>query len=375
MAKRGIKSDEMEAEEGPAWSQTLIGHANAESDFLRAVAKDRMPHAWMITGPKGVGKATLAYRMARRLLRSEASAIATEGGLFGAEAPPADHLDMAPSNPIFRRIAQQSHPDFRVLGRAINPKTGKMRNEIVVDDVRDVIDFMHLKPAMGGWRVVIVDCADDLNRNAANALLKMLEEPPARSVLILLANAPRALLPTLVSRCRRLGLRPLSETQIAAALADRFPGLGREELSLAALLSEGSLGRAIRIVEGDGGALFGEIGATLSSWPVAPTSRLHALAERMVGRAGEAQFELASEMLGWWFGRFLRRAARNGAPETDLFVGEAALIERMAQAASLDRWLELWEKVRLIFGRVRDVNMDRKQAWVAAMLVLSGRTG
>jgi DNA polymerase-3 subunit delta' len=159
---------------------------------------------------------------------------------------------------------------------------------------------------------------------------------------------------------------------ITVALTDRFPALAQEEVELLALLSEGSLGRAIRIAGGGGAALFAEIAGFLGAWPGHKIQDLHDLADRMVGRAGESVFELAREMLGWWFARFMRHAARRSAPERNLFPGEAALIQRMSGAISLARWMESWDKASLVFDRVRTVNMDRKQAWVGAMVVLSG---
>src|ERR1044071_8137094 len=165
---------EAPVETGPAWTDRLIGHEAAEQAFLKAFAAGRLPHAWLISGPQGVGKATFAYRIARFLLAQPNDAEA--GGLFGAAAAPAS-LEMGAGNRVFRQVAQQGHPDFRLLERTPHPKTGRMRTEIVIEDVRAVIEFLHLKPAASPWRVVVVYSADDLNRSSANALLKILEEP------------------------------------------------------------------------------------------------------------------------------------------------------------------------------------------------------
>ena len=214
MARKPVVADIIEPT-GPVVATRLIGHGEAEQTFLRALERNRMPHAWLICGPRGVGKATLAYRMARRLLsemppqeKPEADnfALFDDAPAMNAPSPSgqgiaADNLDMPADHPVFRRIVAQSHPDIRVLQRRVNEKTGKLRSEILIEDVRDVLDFLHLKPAESHWRVVIIDAADDLNRNAANAILKMLEEPAARTVLILVSHAPGSLLPTIRSRC------------------------------------------------------------------------------------------------------------------------------------------------------------------------------
>jgi DNA polymerase-3 subunit delta' len=366
------KPVEMPEETGPAWTDRLIGHEAAEQAFLKAHASGRMPHAWLISGPKGVGKATLAYRMARFLLAQPASGgDGEDGGMFGAPPPPTS-LQMPAEARVFRQVAQKAHPDFRLLERSVNQKTGKLRSEIIIDDVRAVIDFLHLKPSASRWRVVIVDSADDLNRNSANALLKILEEPAPNTVLLLLSHAPQALLPTIRSRCRKLPLQPLGEEVIAAELGARFPKLSQTDRLVAALTAAGSLGQSIRMVEADGVGLLRDLGGLLGGWPRLDAGQLHKLGDKLAGRDQADQFELAVELLGWWFARMARASATGFAPNPEVFPGETALIGRMRDAASLDRWLALWEKVSRLFDRVQSVNLDRKQAWVAGFLALEG---
>lgn len=361
---------EAPVETGPAWTERLIGHEAAEQAFLAAFTAGRLPHAWLISGPQGVGKATFAYRIARFLL---AQPMQEAGGLFGGSVPAAPTtLDMPRDHRVFRQIAQRGHPDFRLLERTPNPKTGRMRSEIIIDDVRAIIDFLHLKPAASPWRVVIVDSADDLNRNAANALLKVLEEPSSNTVLLLLSHAPQSLLPTIRSRCRKLVLQPLPRELAAAELAARHPDISAQDRELAVATSGGSLGQAIRMIEQGGVGLLREIGALLASWPKLDAGLLHRLGDKLGGRDQDAQFDLAVELLGWWFARMARMAATGERPETQLFEGEMALIDRMRAAASLDHWLALWEKVSRLFDRVRSVNLDRKQAWVAGFLAIEG---
>jgi DNA polymerase-3 subunit delta' len=347
----------------------LIGHEAAEKAFLNALEAGRMPHAWLITGPKGVGKATLAFRMARALLAAPAEASAEAGGLFGEALKAEATLEMEPGHPVFRRLAELAHSDFRLLRRSLNDK-GKLRSEIVIEDVRAAIDFLRLTPAEGAWRVLIVDAADDLNRNAANALLKILEEPRPRTVLILVSHAPGRLLPTIRSRCRRLVLTPLPERVMEAEIRSRAPDLAGENLQLVTALAEGSLGHALTLIESDALSLFREIAGLLAQWPRTDTAALHKLADKLGGRGAEREFEQGAELLEWIGARFLRSAALGGSVTPERFPGEAELTRKWLGAAGLDRWLELWEKVERLFARVLSVNLDRRQAWLTAWLAL-----
>ncbi len=176
----------------PRENPNLIGHAPAEAAIRDALQGGRLHHAWLITGPEGVGKATLAYRFARALLA-------------GASA-----LDMPASAPVFRRVAAGTHADLLTIEREWDEKKKRLKKQIAAETARMIPPFLHLTPAEGGWRVVILDGAEDLNPQSANALLKVLEEPPARAVLMLVCSAPGRLLPTIRSRCRHLALAPLT---------------------------------------------------------------------------------------------------------------------------------------------------------------------
>src|SRR5271169_1750093 len=195
---------------GPRANPLLLGHEAAEATLLEAMRSGRMHHAWLITGPDGVGKATLAFRFARRLL---------------AGMPDGDTLALDPAHPVFRRVAAGSHADLLTVERAYDDKRKRMRTQIAVDDVRRISSFMSLTPAEGGWRVVVVDGAEELNQASANALLKILEEPPRRAILLLVCGAPGRLLPTIRSRCRRLRLDPLGPGAMERLLAAYLPNL------------------------------------------------------------------------------------------------------------------------------------------------------
>jgi len=349
----------------PRANPELVDQGLAERALLESAQSGRLAHAWLLTGPQGVGKATLAFRFARFLLAGDAE---ESGGLFEAmpQGPRGVGLAIDPGHPVFRRVASGGHADLKVLARAVNPKTGKLRSEIVVDEVRDAIAFLRLTPSEGGWRVVIVDGAEDMNRNAQNALLKVLEEPPPRAVLLLVCHAPGRLLPTIRSRCRRLDLRPLPPATIQRLIEARLPGLPEADRALAAGLAEGSIGRALAILEAGGVELYRDLATLLLALPRLDASALHRQAERLARSGGEESYRLAAELLLGWIGRVIKLAAAGEGPE---FVkGERAAMERLGRGAGAARWIELVEEMRREFTLVEAVNLDRRQVWISSLL-------
>ncbi len=345
----------------PKANPELVGQDAAERMLLEATRSGRMAHAWLLTGPRGIGKATLAYRFARFLL---AGGEAPSGGLFPA---PTESLFLDPGHPVFVRVASGGHADLRVLARGVNPKTGKLRSEIVVDDVRAATAFLRLTPAESGWRVVIADGAEDMNRSSQNALLKILEEPPPRAVLILVTHAPGRLLPTIRSRCRRLDLRPLSPAVLAQLLAKRMPDLPDADRGLAAELAEGSIGRALSVLNAGGVELYRDLVSLLLDLPRLDAAALHRQADRLARSGAEEGYRMAVDLLLGWLGRMIRQAAAGGSPK-ELVPGEATAMRRLAQPGGVARWIELVETLRRQFALVEAVNLDRRQVWVSGLL-------
>ena len=322
----------------PRANPLLLGHEAAEATLVAAAARGRLHHAWLLVGPPGIGKATLAFRFARRLLA---------GGAFATLDVPADH-------PTFRRVAVGSHADLLTVERAFDDKKERLRGEIVVDDVREVTSFLHLTPAEAGWRVVILDGAEFLNRNAANALLKILEEPPPRAVLVLVCAAAGRLLPTLRSRCRRLRLDRLSDAVVSELLAQARPEADRARI---VALAQGSIGRAIALADEGGVAL-----AELARNAVARFERLttpDALATfEALGRDDRA-FGTLIDMLREGLAARVQQAARDGAD-----LGGRALPEVVAGWSALGRLKAVTEALHL----------DKREALVQGFAVLSGRS-
>jgi DNA polymerase-3 subunit delta' len=348
----------------PPWrSRRLLGHETAEKTMLAAHQSGRLHHAWLMAGPRGIGKATLAWRFARFLLCGQ-----QQGGLFGAAA---EGLDVAADAPGRSLVDARSHPDLFHLRRTLNPDTGRMRAEIAVDDVRDLGAFMHMTPAMGKWRVAIVDSADEMNRNSANAVLKILEEPPPNAVLLIVAHAPGRLLPTIRSRCRRLALQPLADDIVMRLLGEYAPDVKAEEHLALARLAEGSVGRALELAGAGSLELYNEMVGVLATLPELDMARLHGFAERFARRGEEAN--AAWRSLNYLFDGWLKGLARQsalGAEAAPVVPSERGLQARLLTAASLDRWMEAWENAARLFARSDAVNLDRKQTVLVSFLSL-----
>jgi DNA polymerase-3 subunit delta' len=332
----------------PASQPDLIGHAAAEATMLEAM-RGRMHHAWLITGVKGIGKATLAYRFARKLLADAHDGPADGPGLFGdaPAAPTSLHVD--PEHPTFQRIAHGGHGDLTVIERTEDQKTGKMRGEIPVDDIRRLIRFFSLTGAETGRRIAIIDAVDDLNRNAANALLKILEEPPKDALLLLVAHRPGRLLPTIISRCRRLALAPLRADEVETWLRQAHPEVDDTDRHAIAAMAEGSIGRASTLCGADGIAVLEAFGRLSDNLARASAADIHGFADKVYDRGNDEKYRIFQGLLRSWITRCTGQAATS-APR------------------QLEQWMELWEKVSHLSERADAVHLDRKQVIISVLL-------
>jgi DNA polymerase-3 subunit delta' len=312
--------------------------------LAEALAGGRLHHAWLITGPPGIGKATLAFRFARRLLAGS-----TSPGL----AVPVD-------NKVFARVAAGSHADLLTIKREWNPKTKKINNMIQVDDARQISGFLHLTAAEGGWRVVVIDVADEMNANAANAVLKLLEEPPPRAVVLLVSHAPGRLLPTIRSRCRRLDLGPLDDATMDEILARWLPNIDETARSKLVTLSDGAPGRALQLAGGQAVALSALVDDVLAG-NHAP-AQAHAVADKL-GRDEEA-FSTFMDLLRAGLAAAVRDAARGRAdPDQVLLLG----------MRPLDAWVDVWHALTRLQDDTEIAFMDKRQAVVTGLAMLSQR--
>lgn len=350
----------------PRANADLRGQDAAEHILLDAWNSGRLPHAWLIAGLRGVGKATLAFRFARFVLAQEVRASA---GLFAPAAPPRS-LALDAGHPVFKRVASGGHADLMVLepGMPHPDPPHKETREIVVGHVRRAIEFLSMTPAEGGWRIVIVDQAETMNPNAANALLKILEEPHARSLLILVTQAAGRLLPTLRSRCRRLDVPPLPAGIVVELLISHAPELAPAARASIAALAGGSIGQALDIAAADGLELY-KLLLDLIDAREASGEAMHALADRVGGNAATAQaeFRLFLDLAQRLASECARRGA--GAKGSAGFSDEEAVIARLA-ARGPEAWLAAWDRIKRLGSATDGLNLDRRQTALNTIFAL-----
>lgn len=346
--------DRLDGAPHPRATAALFGQSSAEAAVLQAHASGRMHHAWLLTGPRGVGKATLAWRIARYLLSTP-----PDGGPSLLDAPPpARSLDIEADHPINRRLLALSEPGLFLLRLGPTDKGDRLSNDIRVDMVRKLAGFLQLSATEGGQRVVIVDSADELNTQAANALLKMLEEPPARCTFLMVSHQPTGLLPTIRSRCRELRLSPLQAEDMARALAQAGVDMPADTAALTEL-SSGSVGEAIRLISQGGLEIYAELVALFARLPDLDRPRALRLAEAAAARGATDRLGLLMGLTDLMLARLARSGATGRPPAVEAAPGEAALMARLAPGPVRARaWADAAQAIsaRAVHGRA--VNLD-----------------
>lgn len=331
------ESDRLPDAPHPRETEHLFGHAGAEAEFLDAYREGRLPQAWLIGGREGIGKATLAWRVARFLLANPDPRLPA--------VQRATNLHVPLDHPAARRIVAQSHADVVVLRREWDPKSKKHFTEIRIDDVRKAIDMFHRAASEGGWRIAIVDCAEDLNRSSANALLKIIEEPPPRSLFLVVAHRPAATMPTIRSRCRRLVLSPLADADVVAAIEamEDGPEASGKEIAAAAARAAGSVRDALMLLESASVGLADDVERLLGKLPAIDWRAVHALADTTQGREGAEVFEALMSLVFDWIDARVRAAAGAGA-----------------SPRSLAPLAQVWEKIAASARETQALNLDRR---------------
>jgi DNA polymerase-3 subunit delta' len=334
------ESDAFPGAPHPRFTTRLVGHAAAEAAMLAAYREGRLAHAWLIGGREGIGKATLAWRFARFVLANPDP--------ITAAAQNARDLFVAADHPAARQLAALSHPDFALARREWNAKSKGFYSEIRVEDVRDALSMFHMSAAFGGWRVAIVDCADELNPAGANALLKMIEEPPPRALILVVAHQPGRVLPTIRSRCRKLLLDRLTPAEIEATIEGLGPpwdAIDPARRAQAAARADGSAREALRRLDPEAQDIGAIIDAAIAQLPRVEPRMVHRLADAVADRAAADSFAALNAALCEWL------ATRAGAA--------ASPSARRALA-------ELWDRLRAATRETEALNLDKRLHVLAA---------
>jgi DNA polymerase-3 subunit delta' len=327
-----VEPDRLEGQPHPREVYSLVGQGAALSRVSRAICTGRPPQALLISGPPGIGKATFAYRVARYMLR------------YGATDQGPQDLSVPPNDPVSLQVTAGAHPGLLALKRGLND-SGKLMTVLSVAEIRKLAGFFGMTSGAGGWRVAIIDTADDMNDAAANALLKALEEPPSRAMLMLLTNAPGRLLPTIRSRCQRIELKPLSDGELTSELAVRLPNMGDNERAMLARLAGGSLGAALALASDDGLAIAADAERLIDNAVSPDIGATFALADRL------SRITDGTER----FGQFLLQT-----------LADRIRARAMSGGARLDRWTAVVEKLRSSFIRTDALHLDPRQTILSA---------
>lgn len=338
-------ADCVEGAPHPSGTRKLFGQEQAEAELAKSLHDGRMAHAWLLHGPRGIGKATLAYRLARALL--------------SAKGPTAGTLDIEEGDPAARRVAANTDPRLRILRRVPDPKTKRLATAIRVEAARGLEEFFHVSALAGGWRIAVVDSAEEMTPAAANSLLKILEEPPPHALLLLVSHAPHRLLPTMRSRCRRLALRPLGDDDLRQALQATGEIAGRD-IDTLVRVAGGSVGEALRLHVGGSEAAIRKMEELLDGLPRLRRGLLAELVDDLTVKGAEEKREAAVTAAERRLVNLALQAAGRGRSGGGL----QPFAERPAQAAV---WAEAAGKLRGIVARSAAVNLDPAATLLAVL--------
>ena len=361
--------DRIEGAPHPRETRALFGHQAAQVDFLDAYRSGRLHHGWLITGPKGIGKATLAWHLARFLLATPDD----DGGMFSP--PPPETLDIPDDHPVARGMRALAEPRLFLLRRGPNDKRTALSQIISVEEVRKLKSFFTLSAADGGRRAAIVDAADEMNPSAANALLKLLEEPPPGAFFFLIAHQPNRLLPTIRSRCRELRLHSLAPQDLSDALVQAGGQIEPEDRQPLAELAGGSVGEAFRLTNSEGLELYATLLRLLSDLPRLDRNRAIALADTASGKQGAERFDMILTLVETFLSR-LARAGTIGQTPPEAARDEARLIARLAPDPSAALiWADLSHDLTARARRGKAVNLDPAALLMDTLLKIDETAG
>ncbi len=351
----------------PRLMYECLGHEAVEKEFLSLLQNGKCPHAVIFSGLQGIGKATFAFRLARFALK-HGKADTAQGGMFDdAPAVYPETMDIDPNDPVCRLVASGAHPDLLVLERGIDEK-GKDKQALDVAQLRKVAPFLRMTASEGGWRVVIVDDADTMNRNAQNALLKILEEPPENVLLILVAHRSGALIPTIRSRCRVINFKPL-ETQVIQTLMNKQGhSLSMSEYETLVRLSAGSIGKALQLMGEGGLEVLSRIIGVFEDYPEWRETDIHMLADEYARLENARSYQSFQELMTWLAGELARAKARGEQGVVRPL--DDAVFQDILKNSSLETLVKNCENLQSHFDNISRANLDKRQGVMEAFSLM-----
>ncbi len=359
-----------EAPEGlkePRHSTFFIGHDDAEQEAISLINSGAMPHAIILSGLEGIGKSTFAFRLARAMLKHGLSD--NQDSMFDDAPAELTSLDVAFDDPIFSKVAAGGHPDFLTIERPIDPKKDTRKNNIDVETARKVAPFLRKTASDGGWRVVLIDDANTMNRNAQNAILKILEEPPKNTLLILVTHRLGAMIPTIRSRCRVLNFKPLdNETLTQLMQKEVGSSLNAYDTDILNFLAQGSIGLAHDILQSEGIETAKKIFSLFEQYPDFDWVAIHHLSDQ-VGRAGqEKTFKNIAHIFNSIFESlcFAKAREQNNLPAPL----DAKVYKMLLSRYGLEELAQKHEEVKNHFNQVNFANLDKRQGILAAFNII-----
>lgn len=359
-----LEIDKLENFPHPRDNANLLGLEVAEKALFDAFMSGKMHHAWIISGQKGIGKATLAYKFAQFILEHKTP---ENVSLAGIEA-----LEPNLSAISARQVRARSHPSLFVLKRAYNDKTKKYGQNINIENVRRAEQFLNKTVEKNGWRVVIIDSADDLNNNSANALLKSVEEPPKNTIFLIVSSLPAKLLPTIRSRCRMLKLPDLSDQTIGQLLQFHNVEVNAEQRDIILFLGQGSFARTLEVIDVDGLEIYKKMLGLLYQIPRISREDIHKFGGELALKAVESKFIFFTEQYLAIISRLIKFISLGADADKHLALpsAEIKLFNHLKSHFTLDALFNLWESSEQKFRINAAFNMDKKQSIITEFLNL-----
>lgn len=352
--------------EEPRQMNVCYGHEDVEKQLCDLINSGHMPHALIFAGPEGIGKATMAFRLAKALLkRGVDDDSSSGGGLFGEALPPlkTETLDVDQEDQVSRMVAAAGHPDLLTVEREFDEKKGRFKGSLGIEPVRRIAPFMRMTASFGGWRIAIIDDADTMTNEAQNAILKILEEPPANALMIVVCHRPGMMISTIRSRCRMIHFGELPLASFSQILKKAERSLGDADIQILYAITGGSAGQAVRLLEEGGLEVVYKVSGLLAQWPTWDWYQIHNLAENLSKPGQEDSYKSFTEIFLWAVESLLKaRVKQDALPQV---LAQAEIVS-MANNYSVESWLEIISQLKEHFQTAEYSNLDKRQAILGA---------